>query len=147
LDLYLKFFKHITFHRIQSWLDPHIAAKKYENVIIEEIPIVNFIPQLDLIFLGFGVDGHIASLFPSSALLKEDKKYIASTPVKHNGTYRITMTYPLLNNARYRLVALKGKKKISIFNKAIKNKSEKALYPILGLSNNTTSSVIAICQK
>jgi 6-phosphogluconolactonase len=61
-------------------------------------------PTLDVVHLGLGTDGHVASLFPGSALLDETRAPVAVTPDVHAGRRRMTLTLPVL--ARARLVVL-----------------------------------------
>ncbi len=66
-------------------------------------------PKLDFVLLGMGGDCHTASLFPASPALGETERWIA----ENDGEQvvpppRITMTYPLLNNARKVAVLLTG---------------------------------------
>jgi 6-phosphogluconolactonase len=52
-----------------------------------------------LILLGLGPDGHTASLFPGSAALNENKRLVVANWVEKFKTYRITFTFPVLNQA------------------------------------------------
>jgi 6-phosphogluconolactonase/glucosamine-6-phosphate isomerase/deaminase len=59
-----------------------------------------------------GDDGHTASLFPSSPALREASRWIAvNAGPSVTPPDRVTMTYPLLNAARYVAVLVTGEKK------------------------------------
>lgn len=100
-------------HRIQSE-NPNAAeaATAYEKIIrelCEDSP-----PQLDLILLGLGTDGHTASIFPGAEVLRETKRLVAASWVEKLKTDRITMTLPLINNARSILFLVSGPEKAGI---------------------------------
>jgi 6-phosphogluconolactonase len=79
---------------------PSEAAVSYENELRRFFELrPGEIPRLDLIFLGMGDDGHVASLFPHSDVLKEKTRLVAAAAVAKTNACRITLTLPVLNNA------------------------------------------------
>jgi 6-phosphogluconolactonase len=106
----------VTAYRIEAERDG--AAEDYERVLIEHAPIgLHAIPQLDLILLGMGGDGHTASLFPNTKALKETKRLVVRSSVPSLNADRITMTYPLINAARERWFLVRGADKAQAFQK------------------------------
>ncbi len=99
-------------HRIKGEIDPQIAAAEYSQVIRETIPTNP--PRLDLVLLGLGGDGHTASLFPGDETLDEQQEDVMAIFVKKLDTWRITLTYPMLNRAREVILLVAGKSKAEI---------------------------------
>jgi len=69
---------------------------------------------LDLVLLGLGPDGHIASLFPDSDALDVSDKMVTSLYVEKFESWRATMTYPVINAARQVIVFIGGEGKAAI---------------------------------
>jgi 6-phosphogluconolactonase len=57
-------------------------------------------PAFDLIWLGMGPDGHCASLFPGSAGLQEQDRWVIGNWAPGPEAWRMTLTFPVLNAGR-----------------------------------------------
>ena len=70
------------------------SAADYENELRPFLP-------LDLVLLGVGEDGHVASLFPGNAALLETNRLVSEVHYAPKPPpERITLTFPVLNAAR-----------------------------------------------
>lgn len=87
------------------------------------------LPRLDFILLGMGADGHTASLFPSSAALSEQNRWVAANWVDKFQTYRITMTPPLLNNGACVVFLAQGEEKAEALRAVLSGERNPRLYP------------------
>jgi 6-phosphogluconolactonase len=90
---------------------PEESAATYARLLLENLPHSNSFPQFDLILLGLGDDGHTASLFPGTLALNEFEKSVVVNEIPQLNTQRITLTYPVLLNARDIIVMAKGPQK------------------------------------
>lgn len=110
-------------HPMPVHMDPAKAAACYEKEIREFFKTHSgSIPRLDLIVLGIGTDGHTASLFPGQAVLFEKKRLISAVKGGEPNLQRLTMTYPLLNQAKEVLFLVFGEKKGYILKRIIEEK-------------------------
>ena len=99
-------------HRMRGELDPAGAADAYEQTLRETFGVEPpDVPRFDLNILGVGADGHTASLFPGTAALEERTRWVAASHIPQQDSWRITLTYPVLNAARLTLVLVSGKGK------------------------------------
>ena len=68
--------------------------------------------RLDLVLLGLGPDGHVASLFPEQPTLDETtRKVVGAEAMLEPYVDRITLTLPMLRGAREILFLVTGKEK------------------------------------
>jgi 6-phosphogluconolactonase len=106
-------------HRVMSENpNAEAAAEDYEQMLLRIVP--GKPPRFDLILLGAGTDGHTASIFPESEVLRETKRLMAATWVEKLKSYRITMTLPLINNAALVMFLVSGAEKAEIMKEVLR---------------------------
>lgn len=76
-------------------------------------------PIFDLLMLGLGNDGHIASLFPGTAVLKEDRRWLAPVYAESVQSWRMSLTLPVLNAAREVMLLTCGSDKADVAARAL----------------------------
>ena len=85
------------------------AAKEYEQSIRAYFKLADGqFPRFDLVLLGMGSEGHIASLFPGTKALHENRRIVVHNWVGKVLMDRITLTAPALNNAGLVLFMVTG---------------------------------------
>jgi 6-phosphogluconolactonase len=90
--------------------------------------------RLDFAILGMGDDGHTASLFPNSPALKDDGRWVLiNSGPKVTPPDRVTMTYSLLNAAKFVAVLCVGPKKKEMIANVVAGKHAPHDLPILGI--------------
>jgi 6-phosphogluconolactonase len=97
-----------TVHRMRGELGPGPAAESYE----QELRAAGA-PRFDLVLLGIGSDGHLASLFPDQSALSERSRLVVG--VEHAGlepfVARVSLTFPALVNSRQIVFLATGESK------------------------------------
>jgi len=104
---------------IDPEIDVSAAAKDYEEKVKKHFPDCS-LPSFDLLLLGMGPDGHTASLFPGHALLDESNVWIA--PISDSPKpppCRVTMTFPVINNAHTIVFAMAGQGKADMVKRIL----------------------------
>jgi 6-phosphogluconolactonase len=77
-------------------------------------------PAIDIVFLGVGPDGHIASLFPGHDGIKErDETVISVRNAPKPPPERLSLTLPVINSARRVWLCLSGSDKASALGLAL----------------------------
>jgi 6-phosphogluconolactonase len=96
-------------HRLQGEQPEPVALQEAVKEIVEVAGLVEGQPQLDLVILGMGEDGHVASLFPGEpeAVMADPAVYRAVTAVKPPPK-RITLGYGAIAKAVETWVMVSG---------------------------------------
>jgi 6-phosphogluconolactonase len=98
-------------HRMRGELPPAEAAAAYEAELRALAAAPGSAPRLDLVLLGIGEDGHVASLFPGTPAFDERTRLVVPNHVPHLGAWRITVTFPVLEAAAAVLFLADGERK------------------------------------
>jgi len=82
-------------------------------------------PEFDLIVLGLGQDGHVASLFPKNKALSERKKIVVDTFIPDIKHERISFSLSTINNAKNIIFLVSGKNKASTTKEILTDQNSK----------------------
>jgi len=95
--------------------NPDVAAREYEDVLraVTNADPAGW-PQLDLLMLGIGNDGHTASLFPGTDALRERRRWVTVGDAPSGPPKRLTLTLGVINQATVVLFLASGESKASI---------------------------------
>lgn len=102
--------RHERVHRMPADGDDRgAAAAAYEGEMRRVFsPPGSTPPAFDLIWLGMGADGHTASLFPGSEALAVTDRWVVPNWAPELETWRMTLTFPVLDAARRVLLVVTG---------------------------------------
>jgi 6-phosphogluconolactonase len=126
-------------HRIRGEANPELAAREAESGLRRLAAAQSELqPVLDLVFLGMGEEGHVASLFPG-----EPEAVVASPAVYRPASVpkppplRITLGYPALATARQVWVLVSGAGKQGALRESLAAAGQTPLARVIRLRNQT----------
>src|SRR3569623_855268 len=112
-------------HRIEGErADILEAATRYSHLDATRLPLsAQGVVQFDLLLLGGGADGHIASLFPGTPVLHERARFVeAVVRVEILDSLRITVTLPVIDHALHVVILVSGEYKAEIMRNLTKGR-------------------------
>jgi 6-phosphogluconolactonase len=106
--------------RMRGEIDPQVAAQEYQDQLdLMATQRGEPIYRHDLILLGLGDDGHTASLFPGTVALDETTRRVVANFVPKLDAWRLTFTFPLINQARHVCFLVGAAKNASLIERVI----------------------------
>ena len=99
--------------RMEGELGPDAGAGTYEAEVRSRMGAD---PRWNLMLLGMGPDGHIASLFPGKPELEERGRMVVGVPLAgmEPQVPRISLTLPAINSAREAILLITGENKAAM---------------------------------
>lgn len=110
--------------------DLESSAAGYAHLLATQLPEDGGVRRFDLVMLGLGPDGHVASLFPHTPALAEDSKEVVPVYAPGLEAWRLSITLPVIGRARHIMVLVAGANKASIMGEIMKNYRGHPRYPI-----------------
>lgn len=109
-------------------LDLDAAARRYEKLLPERI---------DILLLGMGTDGHIASLFPNSAALRAVDRTVLPVAGPEQGYLRLSITGKVVANADAVFLLATGEEKGRVLAEAMRSPHDVMSLPVRMTLNAT----------
>jgi 6-phosphogluconolactonase len=117
-------------HRMEGELNPEEAAARYEAIIRNGFRLEGAeTPTFDLVLLGMGDDGHTASLFPHTDAIDDMMHIVVANHVPQKDTWRITLTWPVINQGREVVFLIEGADKAQVLHEVMQGPYQPDTYP------------------
>lgn len=120
--------------------DPTQASKLMSTTLLERLKINSEgIPTFDLIFLGMGEDGHVASLFPENMVedLKKSGRHVYDVIASKPPPQRLTLSYEILQTSKHVWALISGAGKETALRESIKNQGQTPFAQVIQGRNHT----------
>jgi len=115
-------------HPITYEISPRKAAEEYEKIL--QITFGDR-PQFDVVLLGLGDNGHTASLFPATDVLNIQDHWVSEVYVAEQNLYRVTLTAPILNQAKTIIFLVAGSTKAQVIKEVLEGPQDNKRLPAL----------------
>lgn len=112
--------------------DPDAAAREYEATLGEFFAGGD--PRFDVVLLGLGDDGHMASLFPGSPALDERERWVVAATAPVEPRRRLTLTLPVLARAMQTHFLVTGAGKARVVRRVLTGSADVHRHPAAALA-------------
>lgn len=117
-------------YRMKGEKNPPDEAERYSSMMKNNLKSKNEFPEIDLILLGMGDDGHTASIFPGQLQLMNSDKVCVNSVNPYSGQNRLTLTGKVLNNSAEIIFMVTGKNKSKIVKDVFEDSDSSKEYPV-----------------
>jgi len=114
-------------HVMRTDIGSKESALEYENILKKYFGDSE--TTFDLVLLGMGDDGHTLSLFPGTPIIHETEKWADSFFLAAQDMDRITLTAPIVNEAKYVAFMAVGKGKAETLKNVLEGEKNLDKFP------------------
>jgi len=108
------------FGAVGDFDDVEAAADAYRNELLQHAQADDAAPRFDITLLGVGPDGHVASLFPDKAQIRQlEPTVLTIDDSPKPPPVRLTLSLPVINNSQRVWMILAGAEKASSLGLAL----------------------------
>jgi len=123
-------------YRIRGEMEPEQAAAEYEQTLYTfftsqpaKARDERSTGRFDLILLGMGDDGHTASLFPGTAAIHEQSRWVVAHYVENLCAWRVTFTPVIINAAVNVVFVVSGPSKAERLKQVLAGPYQPDIFP------------------
>lgn len=131
------------------------VAQKFQEVLLNRLDTTTVgstrVPVIDIVLLGFGSDGHTASVFPASIAASDDANSVSvsfPSPSMNPKVWRVTLTPVTICNARHVIILASGKDKKWVVDGILsKNPPAEGLSPVSRFLRQCKGQVVFVVDQ
>lgn len=97
---------------------------RYSQEIVNILPTIHNIPIFDIMLLGMGADGHVASIFPGNEHLFTISEICAVAFHPNTHQHRITLTGTVINYSRQIVMLITGENKSAMVQRVFEGSDQ-----------------------
>jgi 6-phosphogluconolactonase len=116
-------------HRVYGEKPIQEATSLYIQQLKKTLPLVNGLPQFDIVILGMGSDGHTASIFPYQIELWNNEDICVPAQHPESGQARVSLSGKIINHAIETFFLVTGKDKAPKLDEILNRKGNFKSYP------------------
>ena len=113
--------------------EPEDAAAWYAAELAAAAPEGGVVPRLDLLLLGMGPEGHVASIFPDSPAVHDDRPVIAVRDCSKPPPTRVSLGFLAINAAEEVWLLVSGESKAPAVAAALAEGADPVQLPAAGV--------------
>jgi 6-phosphogluconolactonase len=113
--------------------EPEDAAAWYAAELSAAAPEGRVVPRLDVLLLGMGPEGHVASIFPESPAVHDERPVVAVRDCPKPPPTRVSLGFPAINAAEEVWVLVSGEAKAPAVAAALAEGADPVQLPAAGV--------------